>query len=96
MLQIILKHKLVQPLTEQRAINVVHHQRYGMARLVLVHPVHQPMRMPARVLVIVEKQIKMVCVRHHCIQRVLHIVKTEIQRQVAHLLHVGIRQQQVS
>ena len=47
-----------------------------MARLVRVHPVHQPMLMPARVPVLPVKQTKMVCVRQNCIHRVLHIVGT--------------------
>ena len=67
-----------------------------MERLVLVHPVHQPMRMPARVLATAVKQIKMVCVHLICIHHVLHIVKPEIQQVREHLKTAGIRQQQVS
>ena len=76
----------------QHVTDVAHHlKRIGMDRLVRARQVHPNMPAPAHVPVLQEKPIKMAFVHLHCIQRVQRIVKTEIQRQVAHLLHVGIR-----
>ena len=76
----------------QHVTDVAHHlKRIGMDRLVRARQVHPNMLVPVHVRVLRAKQTKVACVHHLCIQHVKHIVKTEIQRQVAHLLHVGIR-----
>ena len=78
----------------QRVIVVVHRQRHiGMDLLVLVQQVRHSMPVLAHVLVLLGKPTRMVCVHLICIQRVQHIVKTEIQRRHLQLVkHVVVSQ----